>query len=70
MSWQPRVAEVVCVPSPWLPPFHSPLAAPVLSSWKMRGLFTTARKLRVRERHLDDDDGIKGGLGVDVGVAA
>ena len=27
MSWHWLVRDVVCVPSPWLPPFHSPAIA-------------------------------------------
>src|SRR5215831_16370484 len=40
MSWHLSVTDVVCVPSPCLPPFQRPFMAPVCASVKMRGLET------------------------------
>ena len=70
MSWQPRVAEVVCVPSPWLPPFHRPLISPVSRIGEDARAVDDLGQLGMRERHLDDDDGEDRGIGILVGIAA
>jgi hypothetical protein len=41
MSWHWLVCDVVCVPSPWLPPFQRPAIEPVAASAKTRGALTT-----------------------------
>ena len=40
MSWHWLVSLVFCVPSPCVPPFHSPAIVPVAGSAKMRGRLT------------------------------
>ena len=70
MSWHLSVREVVCVPSPWVPPFQRPFSAPVLRIAEDARAVDDLRQFRVGQRNLDDVDPEQRGLRVGRRIAA
>ena len=58
MSWQP-LTGCAAAPSPCRLPTARPFILPVSGSEKIRGAVDYLCRLRMRQRHLDDDDGCR-----------